>query len=282
MSSVTNRTLENYIQTIALEQNFVTNAINRLLDYLPDFKTRLSEAIVDSHDQSKVYAELSKNIKYKEKQVSQVVGVIPFSEVGEMLVPVPENFKGNYIKYLDTLLELSADVYRQDLAVLKQYETMLSVFITNKEARLSTFVKEKAYFKEVSNIRNKTSMTLHTFFPKETGVSIARAKDIVGRMGDFTEISKKAVDLAAIHNTVDVSKINNITQSCTELLGIIIKNIENGECKDASPDAALALSEGAYTVAQYVEMISAFYYSTTVAITVADQILEKVVNPQKK
>lgn len=282
MPSITNRTLENHIATIALEQNFVTNAINRLLDFLPDFKIRLSEAIVESHDQSKVYAELSKNIKYKEKQVSQVVGVIPFSEVGEMLVPVPENFKGNYIRYLDTLLELAADVYRQDLAVLKQYETMLSVFITNKDARLSTFVKEKAFFKEVSNIRNKTTIALRTFFPKETGVSIARSKDIVERMADFPEMSKKAVDLAAIHNTVDVSKINNITQSCTELLGIIIKNIENGECKDASPDAALALSEGAYTVAQYVEMISAFYYSTTVAITVTDQILAKIVEPHKK
>lgn len=281
MTTQRDAVLQMHLQTIALEENFVTNAISRMLDILPDFKTKLLESIGFADDQTKICQSLTIDVEKKMSEIENASKQIPFSEFGKIIIPIPENFVGSYNNYLMCLIDLTNEVFKEDLVVLRNYETMLSLFITNKEAKLGSFIKEKQYFKQIGGVKDKVSLTLKTYFPKETGVSIAKCEEVFTRMADIVIMNEKTIELAKLHNNVNVTKVTELARSCTELLDIIIKNIENNVYKDASPEAVSALSEGTYVVAQYIEMIAALYYKNTVAINITNLINEKLL-PSKK
>lgn len=129
--------LEHELQRMALEANFIQNLLAEQFNaLLPTIATKLN-------DHTQLFrARLFEKPRVKELYIAfdstkAVTKQLSFANYENVLVSIPEGFKGNYQDYLKLLITLHQTVYKEANTVLSEYNSMLSYLITNKDAKLS-------------------------------------------------------------------------------------------------------------------------------------------------
>lgn len=271
--SVEHLSLEQHLERMSLEANFLVNMIETFKGALPDFSLKIKEINTRLMAALGVKNTYRQGFSSKEKNALFAAKHLDFLNFGARYMMVPESFQGQFLTYLATLNKLVPMLYTAESVVLSEYNLILSSFLTNKDDKVS--LKDHThFFKSVKSQREGFAAELKTFFPKATGTSRLQIKSVLSRMSEVDPLIEVGKKLADQHSQAKLHAISDQTTHCVELLDVLISRVRDGQFESISPNATLNISTGAYEVAKYVEFISVVYYDTMVALNCLDSFLD--------
>lgn len=268
-----NVSVEMLLERLALEDNILTNLIETFSNVLPKLTAKIKDfSNFSSEEQT---SELIKSISSNHKELNKKLQYVRFVDYNKTLVSVPEGFKGYLIDYLQDLNKLTPMVYKELYSILSTYSSMLSTFITNKDAKTS-LKDETRFFAEVTKHRENMVKALDKYFPKDSDLSKAYLDKTISRFADLDDLVKEAGKVDKQHTAQNMKEAQNSVNKCVDLLNIVIANMNSGEINNVSGAASKNVSQGAYEVAKYVEFVSVYRYKVEQAVTSVNKLIEQL------
>lgn len=276
LSALYGLTIEDNIKYISSE-HFETNNQSGFLNFsLPKFtnmfsnvKDYISNAFSTTPEELKEYTK-------EQQKILQGLKDKTFIELSEYLVPIPENFTGNYIDYLQTLEPIVKESFVSCIQNINDFKNYLGLFLSTSDYKTS-FKDFSSKYKQLETYRTRCSKILGRFFPKDTASSRTMLKNVVERIADFETIYGITNRLNSIIQSVNVSNIRSLVDDCYNTLSIITTNL-GAEDSKVSKEAAKNLSVGTFEIAKYVEFISVLYFDTVTAIKSAINMGDILIN----
>lgn len=220
--------------------------------------------------------KLIKNVNYK--AASKALQQLPFVSYQDTLVMVPEGFQGNLYDYLKFIEKVQGAVIVQTGKVIHDYEMELSVFLTNVDNRKALKTHEH-FYKKVREERVDIEKQLKQYFSEKDVRSRAKLGTVCRRFGELQDLFALAsqIDKSSLTKKELSNLVNSVSHAC-ELLKLLREKLNNKELGDVSGDMAKHISEGAYEVARYVELVSVLCFASEVAVSCAASIATKFEN----
>lgn len=265
--------LESQLERLALEANAIANLINTFKNILPALTAKISSALNITDD--KHNSDLIKDTLSLYKELHPKLEYVNYVDYAQTLVSVPESFKGDLLAYIKLINKITPGIYFQVQVMLNEYKTLLSTFITNKDAKI-LLKDDTGFFKKLEVNRLSLTKEMDVFYPKHTNKTKAYLGDTIARFGDLDELIKEISALDKKHIAQNINQVNELVKECVDLLNIVIANIENGSIGNVSGASSMNLSVGAYEVAKYIEFLSAFRFKTMQAIASAAKLVEQL------
>ena len=264
------------LDSLSLETNFINNAIHYLSSYLPSFRKNIEEKknVIDNYVDDIKYEIDIKLPSYMNKAVKKLYSM-SYSNFGERTISVPENFSGNLLQYANTLLEVNKEINDIKKILIPDYITILSSFITNKDAKMSLRSHEDV-FKKIKNQREESFKKLKTYFPSNTGNSKIKFKNVFNRFTEVDMFFKHATMLAKVQNKNNLKEIQRSVNNITDSLDVIISYLQKGEITNVTPEVTSNLSTGAYEVARFIELYSLVYFDIMVLCNKANDLAQSI------
>lgn len=245
---------------------------------VPDFRERLNNlgtgimALINPGQKNEVSA---KSLMANLDDAKEVAVNYDFLNYGERYITVPENFKGNLLKYIRDLTEVNRDVMRDVMRYLGDYNRSLAIFISSKDEKLA-ITTHSNFVAEVEKTRLNGKAKLDPYFPKNTGVSKAMLRNVMTRFADMEPLVKATIILHSQQDERYLNSLSDGVDNSVKQLDIIIKQIRTGRFDKVSPEAIDNIVRGAYEMGKLVEMASILYHDSRVAITSVIGILSTV------
>jgi len=272
--------LELQLEQLALEANFLPNVINSFKKTLASLFNSLKDseaAIKGLLDKKEVSLA---NVKIYGESV-KVTDKIIYTNYGERLISKPENFQGHFLDYAEVLHSVASDLYKLRAEVMPQYIGVLSSFLTNKDDKIALKDYTNIYTK-LANERASATGKLKQFFPKDNGLSKVEFKKVVARLADLKPLYNTTSTLDKLQVKSNLVIIQNDVTQCTELLNMLIEQVNNGSITNISSNAAMNIANGAYEVAKFVEFVGVVYFDSMVFINIVNRLAEEMVEYSKK
>lgn len=265
--------LEHELQRMALEANFIQNLAEQFNALLPTIATKLN-------DHTQLFrARLFEKPRVKElytafDSTKTVTKQLSFANYENVLVSIPEGFKGNYQDYLKLLITLHQTVYKEANTVLSEYNSMLSDFITNKDAKLSNS-SHMGLYKRATQQRETMSKQIGAYFTSSDHSKI-QLKNLIQRFADTKVLTDLAVDLEKRQDPQQLTQIADGTEKAIQLLGIIKDQLEADKVMHVSGISANSIANGAYELGQFIEFVAVYHYKCNQAVTAVKNTLERI------
>lgn len=272
--------LETQLEQLALEANFLPNVINSFKKTLTSLFTSLKDSeaaikgLIDKKEQSLA------NVKIYTDSV-RIIDSISYANYGERLISKPENFQGHFLDYAEVLHTVASDLYKLRAEVIPQYIGVLSSFLTNKDDKIALKDYTNIYTK-LANERTSATNKLKQFFPRDNGLTKVEFKKVVARLADLKPLYDQTSILAKLQTKNNLVIIQNDVTQCTELLNMLIEQVNNGSITNISSNAAVNIANGAYEVAKFVEFVGIVYFDTMVFVNIVNRLAEEMVEHVKK
>ena len=265
--------LEHELQRLALEANFIQNLAEQFNALLPSIAAKLN-------DHTQLFrARLFEKPRVKELYIAfdntkAVTKQLSFANYQDVLVSVPEGFKGDYQEYLKLLISLHQSVYKEANTVLSEYNSMLSNFITNKDAKLSNSSYVGLY-KKATQQRETMSKQIGTYFTSNDRSKV-QLKQLIQRFTDVKVLTDLAIDLEKRQDPQQLTQIADATEKAIQLLGIIKDQLEADKVTQVSGISAHSIANGAYELGQFIEFVAVYHYKCNQAVTAVKNTLERI------
>lgn len=272
LNTVTSISIENQLSRLSMEAEVLSNVINTFKNIVPNLAHKLKDVLgtIDTNNDDKFVKEidgLNQQIKPKLKNVNYVL-------YKKTLVSVPEGFHGNFLEYVMKLLTILPNFYTMSNELLGEYNFVLSSFITNKENK--TALKDHtALYKKAANIRTSVNDEVSGFF-KSHDSSKKYLENVISKFGDLDILSIEIKKLTKIHNNQNLEQFKESVKKSSDLLNIIIKNVQDEDSSMVSGASAKNISEGAFEVAKLVETVSIVNFRTQQIIQSVVKLFETV------
>jgi hypothetical protein len=264
--------LETHMEKLALEANVLANLIDTFRNILPVLTNKISGALVPMKlNNSSEVIEAIKTFRTLEPKLKHV----NYMNYVTTVVAVPENFSGELLSYINTLIKLSPEIYTQTKLMLNEYKSLLAVFISNKDSR-NSLKDDRSFFAKIEKNRADTSALLESYFPGHTDKSVVYLKDVLGRFADLHPLTVALSKLDSKHNSQNLVEIESLTKECVDLLNIVMENIKVGSIDNVNGVMSMNLSTGAYEVAKYLEFLSVFKYRVMQGISSVNKLITQL------
>lgn len=272
--------IERQLDQLALESGFLSNLSQGLRKIIPSLLDKLQGSVsmlsgVMSEDKTATVG--TSQLTPRQKETLLKVKALDFLVFAEVPIQVPENFKGNFHSYLQALNGLSPKVYGGVSTLLGEYNAILSSFVNNREVQTGLKTHE-ALFRGVQGARDHREKIIRHYFPKTTGKSRLPLKEVLAKAGEFESTFRESNKLQGDHVRQNLTQINSMVQQATDLLKIVLKQVEENQNGKVSPEATMDISRGAYEVAKEVEHLASFHYQVMVALTTSDLLCSVVLD----
>lgn len=280
-SPATDVALENYINTISLESNYLANVIDLFRNFMPEISVRIrsvSAKLTSLFEQTTTTSAL---IAGRERAVVKASEHLDLLLFGENFILTPENFKGKFLDYAQVLAKITQTSHKTQLNVFSDYTAILSSFITNKEDKISVQDHTKLY-DSVRKEREQASKEISVFFKDQTGKSRQKLKSVISRFAELPELLKATEVVGVTNAKYDLKALENSVNHCADLIDLIIKQVKENSIKSVSPEAAKNIAMGAYEMAKFVEYISLLYYQASVFVNCINKMCDVIENPNKQ
>ena len=264
-SSIYGSTAEENVRYITNENFIETNHSNFLSLAIPNFSRMFSN--ISDYISNAFSSSNCKELESYTKDQQRIINGLKnrnFAELSDVLVPVPENFKGNYIAYLKDLEPIVKNSMVSCLNNINEFRNYISLFMSTSDYKTNVKDFTKKY-KDLEFYRNSCVKTLNKYFPRDTSSSRTMLKNVVDRVADFNEIFTITNRLNGIIKSVNVGKIQEAVNDCYNVLNMISNNLDK-DTSSISKEAAKNLSVGSYEVAKYVEFVASLYFDTVTAV----------------
>ena len=275
-TSGTNISLESQIERLALEANFLSNAADRFKDILPNLTARivdLANLLPSRKDDDTVL--FIKNLNKEAKELTPKLNYVSFINYNKLLISVPEGFKGNFIDYINTLINMNSQVYNGLNSILSEYNALLSGFITNKDNKISLH-DHTAFFKRVEKEREAITKQLAEYFPTNASTSKAYLPMAISRFADIDVLMDSTTKLQKVHYQQDLSVVSKSINKCIDLLNLIAEDAQNNNSYNVSGPASLNIATGSYEVGKYVELMTVYRYKSEQMLVAVDKLIKQL------
>lgn len=266
--------LESQLERLSLEANFVTDLADSFREVIPGLAAKLVDAT--THFKSNLFDKPRvKEIRGAYDKVKPVLRHADFLNYGNMLVSVPEGFKGDLASYAKLLTRLSPVIYKEANGFISEYNFALSDFLTNADVKHSNNSHDVIY-KKVKATREDGLRALSPYFAVNSTSSKAKLSSIIGRFADLEALSESAV---ALEKTQSVSNLQDIADGVAKaitLLNLIKTRLEDDSIDVVGGISAASISNGAYELAKYVEFISIFRFKCDQTSASVENIINTV------
>lgn len=267
--------VESQLNMLALESNVLVNVIDTFRNVIPNLAHELVERLSSLTPIQDEEIDQLKQLKKRFIEVSKKVEYANFLSYNKTLVSVPEGFKGNLLEFVHFLNKIAPEVFVEANKILGEYNFALSAFITNKENKIS--LKDHTdLFHRVQRRRDELTKGLNKFFSANTSLSKAPLGSVLNRFADIEDLIDDSVKLETQLNKHNLQEVQEGVKKATELLSIIIKDIESKGIQNIGGNAAMNISTGAYEIGKFVEFIAIFRYRTEQTITSVTKLVDQL------
>lgn len=221
-------------------------------------------------------------IQLKNKVHSRIVEQtknLPYVTYKDMIIMVPEGFRGNLLSYLKTIMPLRRSMVARTEQIMGDYRDQLSMFLTNKAER-ETMDDYSLRTKKIAKERDSIEGEIRRHFNDRDTKSRVRLGQVISRFSELPEIFRAAEELNQLRTNSDLSKLTSLTTEINDVFGLIKKRLDDGTIEEISGQSAKNISEGAYQTAKFMELTSIVIFNTEVMSTVISGLatqFEKVV-----
>jgi len=241
-----------------------TNVFNQVLPKLVSQFKSLKEGFVTAFS----FISFS-----KEKRVLNNLKNLNYVNLSQSLVTTPEGFKGYFLDYLQTLEKIQTLAYKEAHEFIKEYQMVLSSFITNKDDQISS-TDLSFFYNRVEQRTLESNGEIAKFFNSPNKVSRSKLQSVLARISDLETISQVVNSIEKKHNIDDLKSIELSLNKIIALLDIIIEQMKKQDTSKVSRQAALNLSQGAYNLARYIEFISLLHFRISVILKVINDLFD--------
>lgn len=262
------RSLEDDAKLIAIESALGTTG--GVLEVFSRIIPKAAQALTGLIEPISGYLKSDEGVRSMTAQNRKLLGrlnKLPFMAYREMLVQVPEGFNGNLLAYVKWVKKIQVEVVRSANALLGDYNTELSMFLSNNDYRKSLKSHEK-FYKNVQTTRAEVTRVFESFFDHKGNQSRIKLGSIVMRFAELEVIFEEVEGLmGAVQLRTELSKLLASVAHASELLGLLKKKLDEKELDGVSGDMAKHISEGAYECGKYVELVAVLAFQSDALIT---------------
>lgn len=276
----TNKELELLLPSIAVE-GVIGDLIDRIKSVFTSFvdifkRLTLAYSVENDEVLNGVIEKAKKNLAYIQKYPEQKKIPSVIYDAGKTIMAVPPGFKGDLARYIDVLIVSSEQIHKLCVAEAAAYNSVLSNYITNKNARGSS----KEYRAEISIIakdNEKHTSTIHKFFNYSSKDSGGRLlKDLVDSYSDLQKMEDKVDKLAKINNFKNIVNAQNTIAATVDLIDIFMEEA----AKDPNTNPSQIKSMALYTseIAKLYESLTMVRFYSETAIKMYANVVETIRN----
>lgn len=263
--------LESQINQLALESNVISNVINSFRNVIPNITDDLKAMalrLVETDTLTKEFITANQHFSKLERKIPDA----SFVNYSKTIVSVPEGFSGNMLNYLKFLDSLSTEIFKEANSVLGDYNLVLSSFISNKQDKIS-LKDHTTLFERIKERREEILKNIKQFFPSTSVNSRKRFGDVVERFGELPEIMKVLEHLNRERKGHNLKEIANAVRESVEMLDIVIEEVKKNGVTNVSGNSAMNISQGAYELARFVELVAIYRNMVDIAVTSASRMI---------
>jgi hypothetical protein len=260
-------TLNKAKEGLALEAQFVNNAVTIAKDYLPAFVKEFKLKIKSAPNTENSDIELPKSLSKLINDLSS----LNYIEVKDLLVRVPEGYEHNYLTALNKVfhaLDLAEKMYVDSFKVYFKY---VSSFLTNKSSKRSTEdlsagskqlkIKIDTMLGEIGSLFKNGSVQAEQPFKK----LFLNTQEVPKAIQSYSKLAKRLEDF-------NIEKLHEETKLVSEMLDDIINQIQNGKIENMSSESLKSLTEGSLMIAELIEALSVFYFKTILVLNIVSNL----------
>jgi methyl-accepting chemotaxis protein len=264
--------LEQMVKAISLEANFVDNALYSIVEFFPKLGNNLRDVITSFTDSEDVDTPKKSALSTERdfKVISKRIYAHSFLDFQDILVQVPEGFRGSLIDYTKLLININADIFKETLAVIGDYNLVLASFITNKEDKTSLRIHTQIYTRADAK-RQQVLKELAAYFNDGSDLSRLPLKSVLSR---FTDVETMVAEVTILTRDNHNKNLQNVKSAITETLSYLDKITKNTEMTNVSGDTAKQLATCAMSVAKLVEACSVYAYKVRQVVESSKSIVE--------
>lgn len=252
------------IVQLNLESRVSANVIDTFRNVFPSLQNYVADVVTNFKAFDETDATIARSARTIEQLMRNQVS-INFATHGHNLVQIPEGFKDRYIPYFNWLGKEGLDYIEGSMKLLDAYYQDLAVFISNKDAKISTVDHSRTYA-DMEKALEKSKEGLASFFEAGSHTALAPIDQLFDRQVDIQTASRAAVDLNRRRLGLKPDLILKKANAISELLNLLVDSTQNKEIPEVSGAAAKAIAQGALVAARYVEFVGVIQYRIEEAI----------------
>lgn len=139
-------------------------------------------------------------------QTESAIKELNFVDFKETTIEAPENFKGKYVDYLDTILEISESLNSITTNTLNHLKLTISSFMNEyREDKVFTLYGV-SYFQETERELSSNKKKMKAFFPTDSRSVKAKVSSVLKTLNDIPELYKKAQELETLITFEELKK----------------------------------------------------------------------------
>lgn len=268
--------LESQIERLALEAGVVANVIETFRNLVPNLSHELHQfydRLVAKDDIDQVIVSLNDGYKTLEKKLPDAT----YTNLKDIVVSVPEGFKGNLLDYLKFLQHTSDTLFKDANSILGGYRSVLATFISNKEDKVSLQDYTDTY-RRVKKQREEVVDQIKKFYPGTATNSKKRLSDVVERLSEIHPMVDMSRKLNDDRHQQNLKQVSATTRECVDLLDVLVKDIQDKGSDRVSGSAARNIAEGAYEIGKFVELIALHRNMVTQAVVTVERLTTQLRN----
>lgn len=255
---------------IAMESGMLSNTVSTISNFFPNLLTSITSSFAKVEELKPIESKLSS----EEKFVVEKSQPLLFLDLASIKIETPEGFKGQYADYATVLLMASIKISTIVDSILKPYMTYLAQFVSNKDAKKAT-KDNTGIYKSMKANRDQTMVTMDKYLTQGTGIHSVLG-DVINRKQDLQSIYSTKSNIALQFKAINLNEVKGCVKQCTDMLEIIIRQTQDGEILNVTPEVTQNLALGAAEVAREVEYLSVLNYRVLTFTTCVDRMTEKL------
>lgn len=247
---------------LALEAEVLGNMVQSIAKFFPsvfkDFNEGASKYLSNitawSFDSVKL-----QNFSRRENTLLDQLNSVPFEEMENFKVPVPEGFKGNLVSYSSLLIEDKDYFYDTFIPALENFYVILSSVATNKDARLSLRNDTQAY-KKLAEMRIARDKAQQKFFTSN-GHDVQIKFPVAFESKDQVAVYYSRLNELSTHDHSDILRlVKDKIVAIGAVISSLVSQTENGTIKNVTPEVVKSLQAGTYEMASQIEFFAIYMY----------------------
>lgn len=198
-------------------------------------------------------------------------------EAAEIIISVPEGFRGNLVTYGHLLNDQLVQVHTEMFQVLGAINAYMSVFITNKTQQL-TMRDASREFKDHERAYEAFNNARKVFFDARfSDVSKARLMTVFDNMKNMYQIEKVMEGMKKALARYDLETLSSKVRETSELATLLKKNIDDGQVDHITAPVMATISHGLYAAARFTELVSILNYDAQVYMSCMDKLYRQII-----
>lgn len=249
---------------LTLFKRIVPKSVEVITSFLPNL-TQLSEKSVETPLSSSLYKDVLRK--------SQGFNFLVYDAT---LIQVPEGFNGKLVNYLTLLILHTEKEIKEGKSILDNYNIELSMFLSNADVRQS-MKSHTDFYKKIRKDRDDWAKDIAKFYDtRNPTLSRRPVGQVIERFSDMERVFALTEKLAQLRTQLNYKLIVAEINKTTGMLELIRSRMATEDIGSASPQMAKNLSEGAYEVAKFVEVMSIHGYYVETAISSVNSMAEQL------